>query len=241
MSKTFVLIHGTWHGGWAWQGVIRHLEAQGHHAYAPTLIGHSPADERVGITHSDCVDSVVSYIRRHDLQDVILVGHSFGGTVISKVAEYLPSRIKRLIFANAFVLEDGQSVYDNLPGFFIELLDQLTQASPDNTSMIPWEIWRDHFIQDASQEVARVLWEQLAPSPNQPNMDKLDLKTFYSLNIPKSYISYRQDIALPPGAFHPQMSSRLGTFKLFEMDGSHEVHFTHPAELAEKLIEASSE
>lgn len=241
MSETFVLIHGTWHGGWAWQGVIRHLEAEGHHAYAPTLIGHSPADERVGITHRDCVDSVVSYIRRHDLQDVILVGHSFGGSVISRVVEYLPSRIKRLIFVNAFVLEDGQSVYDNLPGFLIELLDQLAQASPDNTSMLPWEIWRDHFIQDAPEEVARVLWEQLAPSPNQPNVEKLDLKAFYSLNIPKSYLSYRQDMALPPGSFHPQMSSRLGTFKLVEMDGSHEVHFTRPAELAEKLLEASSE
>jgi len=67
MSETFVLIHGTWHGAWAWQGVIRHLEAPGHHAYAPTLIGHSPADERLGIMHSDCVDSVVSFILRHDL------------------------------------------------------------------------------------------------------------------------------------------------------------------------------
>jgi len=241
MSKTFVLIHGTWHGGWAWQGVIRHLEAKGHHAYAPTLIGHSPADERVGITHGDCVDSVVSYIRRHDLQDVILVGHSFGGSVISKAVEYLPGRIKRLIFLDAFVLEDGQSIYDNLPSFLIELLDQLAQASPDNTSLMPYEVWRDHFIQDASQEVARVLWEQLAPSPNQPNVEKLDLKTFYSLNIPKSYISSRQDMTLPPGTFHPQMSSRLGTFKLVEMDGSHEVMFTRPAEVTEKLIEASSE
>jgi len=50
-----------------------------------------------------------------------------------------------------------------------------------------YEVWRDHFIQDASQEVARVLWEQLAPSPNQPNVEKLDLKAFYSLDIPKSY------------------------------------------------------
>ncbi len=240
MSKTFVLIHGTWHGGWAWQGVIRHLEARGHRAYAPTLAGHGPGDERIGITHQDCVDSVVSYIRQHDLQDVILVGHSFGGTVISKVAEYVPSRIKRLIFVDAFVLEDGQSVYDNLPSFLIELLDRLAQASSDNTTLLPWEVWRDHFIQDASEEVAQVLWEQLAPSPNQPNVEKLDLKTFYSLDIPKGYIASRQDLTLPPGSFHPQMSSRLGTFKSLEMDGSHEVLFTRPAELADKLIEASS-
>ncbi len=241
MNETFVLIHGTWHGGWAWQGVIRHLEAKGQHAYAPTLIGHSPADERIGITHRDCVDSVVSYIKHHDLQDVILVGHSFGGSVISRVVEYLPDRIKRLIFLNAFVLEDGQSIYDNLPSFLIELLDRLTQASPDNTSLLPYEIWRDHFIQDASEDVARVLWEQLVPSPNQPNVEKLDLRAFSSLNIPKSFIYCRQDMTLPPGSFHPQMSSRLGTYKLVEMDGGHEVLFTRPAELAEKLIEASSE
>lgn len=107
MSKTFVLIYGTWHGGWAWQAVIRHLEAKGHHAYPPTLAGHGPGDERVGITHQDCVDSAISSIRQHDLHDVILVGHSFGGTVISKVVEYLPSRIKRLIFVDAFVLDNN--------------------------------------------------------------------------------------------------------------------------------------
>jgi pimeloyl-ACP methyl ester carboxylesterase len=240
MSETFVLIHGTWHGGWAWQGVIRHLEARGHHAYAPTLIGHSPADERVGITHSDCVDSVVSFIRRHDLREVILVGHSFGGSVISRVVEYLPDRIKRLIFLDAFVLADGQSIYDNLPGYLIELLDQLAQTSSDNTTLLPYEVWRDHFIQDAPEEVARVLWEQLAPSPNQPNLEQLHLEAFYSLTIPKSFISCSQDMTLPAGSWHPQMSSRLGTFKLVEMDGSHEVMFTRPAEVAEKLIEASS-
>jgi pimeloyl-ACP methyl ester carboxylesterase len=241
MSKTFVLIHGSWHGGWAWQGVIRQLEEKGHRAYAPTLAGHGPAAERRGITHEDCVDSVVSYIRQHDLQEVTLVGHSFGGSVISRVVEYLPDRIARLIFLDAFVLEDGQSIYDNLPHFLRELLDQLTQASRDNTALIPWEVWRDHFIQDASEEVARALWEQLSPEPNQVNVEQLDLKAFHALNIPKSYLFCRQDVALPPGSFHPQMSSRLGTYKLVEMDGGHEVMFTRPAELADKLIEASVE
>jgi pimeloyl-ACP methyl ester carboxylesterase len=115
MSKRFVLIHGSWCGGWAWEAVTRHLEDRGHQADAPTLAGHGPGAQRVGITHRNCVDSVVSYITQHDLRDVILVGHSFGGSVISRVVQYLPTRIKRLIFLNAFVLADGQSVYDNLP------------------------------------------------------------------------------------------------------------------------------
>jgi hypothetical protein len=72
-------------------------------------------------------------------------------------------------------------------------------------------------------------------------VDKLDLKGFYSLAIPKSFIYCRQDKALAPGYFHPRMSSRLEAFKLLEMDGSHEVMFTRPTELADKIIEASSE
>ena len=107
--------------------------------------------------------------------------------------------------------------------------------------LIPWEIWRDNFIQDASEPMARSIWERLSPEPNQVNLDRLDLKRFYSLGIPKSFIYCRQDKALPPGYFHPRMSSRLGEFKLLEMDGSHEVMFTRPAELAVKIIEASSD
>jgi pimeloyl-ACP methyl ester carboxylesterase len=238
-SKTFVLVHGSWHGGWCWRDVVRHLEQSGHHVYAPTLAGHGPGAERVGITHRDCVDSVVGYIREHELRDVILVGHSFGGSVISKVVESIPDRISRLVFVDAFVLADGESLYDNLPGFLTELLDRLARESPDDTSRLPWEVWRAHFMQDASEETAHARWEELSPEPNRLNTEKLDLKTFYALDVPKSFISCRQDRTLPPGSFHPRMSSRLKTFKLVEMDGSHEVLFTRPAELAEKLIEAS--
>jgi hypothetical protein len=105
--------------------------------------------------------------------------------------------------------------------------------------LIPWQIWRDNFVQDAPESGARSLWEQLSPEPNQVNLDRLDLKRFYSLAIPRSFICCRQDKALPPGYFHPRMSSRLGDFKLLEMDGSHEVMFTRPEELADKIIEAS--
>jgi hypothetical protein len=107
--------------------------------------------------------------------------------------------------------------------------------------LIPWEVWRDNFMQDAPVDYARSIWEQLSPEPNQVNLDRLDLKQFYSLAIPRSFIYCRQDKALPAGYFHPRMSSRLGAFKLLEMDGSHEVMFTRPRELGEKIIEASSE
>jgi pimeloyl-ACP methyl ester carboxylesterase len=236
VSETFVLIHGSWHAGWAWGAVIRLLAEKGHRGHAPTLAGHGPNATRLGITHRDCVDAVVNYFHQYELSDVILVGHSFGGSVIQKVVEQLPDRIKRLVFLDAFVLEDNQCIFDNLPGDYIALFNQLAAASADNTMLLPLEIWRDCFIQDAPEAMARSICAQLCPEPNQVNLDKLDLKTFYALATPKTFIYCRQDKSLPSGCFHPQMSSRLGTFELIEMDGSHEVLFTRPAELVDKLI-----
>jgi len=248
MSMEFVLIHGTWHGGWAWKEVIECLSRKGHRAHAPTLAGHGPSATRLGVTHRDCVASVVSYIRQHSLENISLVGHSFGGTVVQKVAEELPARIRRTVFLNALILNDSQCVFDVLPDVFLEALKPKPNGSPtsavsDETNQIlapaPWQTWLDNFIQDAPESLARSTWEQLSAEPNQVNLDRLDLKRFYSIAISKSFIFCRQDRAMPPGYFHPGMSSRLGPHKLVEMDGSHEVMFTRPAELADKIIEAS--
>jgi pimeloyl-ACP methyl ester carboxylesterase len=249
MSRTFVLIHGTWHGGWAWNEVIGHLSAKGHRAYAPTLAGHGPGETRLGVAHDDCVNSVVTCIRQGGLDNVILVGHSFGGTVVQRVAEELGDRITQTVFLDALVLNRNQSVFEILPTVFLDSLQPknnghsaTSPVDPSEFATPPWETWRDNFMQDTIQEHAWLMWEQLTPEPAQVNLDKLDLSRFHSLNtIPKSYIYCRQDRAMPPGYFHPGMSSRLGACKFVEMDGSHEVMFTRPAELAQKLIEASSD
>lgn len=246
MRKTFVLIHGTWHGGWAWQDVIRHLSRKGHDAHAPTLAGHGPDATRWGITHQDCVGSVVERIQQHNLEGVVVVGHSFGGTIAQKVAEEVPDRIARMVFLDALILKDNERVFDVLPNIFLDSLTPKNgnDRAPTTNGIFPtppWETWRDNFIQDARESLARSTWHQLSPEPSQVNFDNVSLKRFYSLTVPKSFIFCRQDKAMPPGYFHPGMSSRLGTFKLLEMEGSHEVMFTRPAELAEKIVEASSE
>lgn len=232
MSATFVLVHGSWHGGWAWDGVRAHLEEAGHRTFAPTLAG-AAGQPRAGVRHADCVDSVVSLVEESDLRGITLVGHSFGGSVISKVAERVPERIDRLVFFTAFVLEDGQSICDNLPSEQIAEFEQSAAESPDSSVACPWEIFRDAFMQDADEADARAVWTRLTPQPYATWTDKLDLKRFYELDIPKTYIACRDDMALDPGAWHPGMSSRLGRFQLLEMDGSHEVMFVNPAGVAE--------
>jgi len=195
----------------------------------------------VGITHDDYVAAMTGFIERRDLPEVILVGHSFGGSVVSRVSQRIPERLKRLVFHTAFVVKDGGSVNDNLAPEQTTLFAQSARASPDNTVECPWEVFRDLFIQDASVEDARSVWERLVPQPFQPWDAKLDLTEFYRAGLPKSYIAVAEDRALPEGAWHPGMSSRLGMCKIVEMAGSHEVMFTRPTELARKLAEAAND
>jgi pimeloyl-ACP methyl ester carboxylesterase len=182
---------------------------------------------------------MVRFLEAQGLQDVTLVGHSFGGTIVQRLAVEAPERIGRMVFLDALILEDGQSVYDNLPSEYVRLFEQLTSTSTDDSMLIPWDIWRNSFLQDAPEPFARRCWMNLSPEPNQVNRDRLELARFDSLDVPRSFIFCRQDLALPPGSFHPRMSSRLGSFTLLEMDGSHEVMFTRPSELAERLLQAA--
>ena len=236
---TFVLVHGSWHDGSAWGEVLKHLESKGHKAYAPTIAGHGKGVDK-NVNHAQCSQSIVDGIVNEDLTDIILLGHSFGGTIISKVAEAIPDRIRRLIFYAAFVLNDGDSVFDNVPPHDRETFQGVAAASGDNTLMAPFELFREMFINDADLELAKETYEFLSPEPFQPIIDKLDLKKFYSLELPKSYINCTEDMALPQGewGWHPRMSNRLGLYRLIQMPGSHEVLFSNPKGLAEKIIEA---
>lgn len=238
--STFVLVHGSWHTGDAWSTVIRHLESRGHRAVAPTVAGHGKGVDK-HVSHARSVQSVVDYIRQQDLVDFVLVGHSYGGTVIAKVAESVPDRVHRLVFWNAFVLRDGTCLNDDLPPHHVEQLDQLAGQTDDNTVMLPFPVWRETFINDADADLAASAYETLSPEPYGQFKEKLDLGRFYSLDIPKSFLNCTEDIALPHGEFawHPRMGNRLGLYRLVQMSGSHEVIFTSPALLAEKIIEAS--
>jgi pimeloyl-ACP methyl ester carboxylesterase len=236
MAERFVLVHGSFHGGWAWDRVRGDLEAAGHSTLAPTLAGHGPGAHRAGVRHADCVDSVVAAIEDAGLEGITLVGHSFGGSVIAKVAERIPERIVRLVFFTAFVLASGESIVDHLPAEQVADFSAQARASTDHTVACPWEVWRDFFMQDADEEYAREIWSRLAPQPYATWTDKLDLERFYALDTPRAYVACRDDRALDPGAWHPGMSSRLGEFALTEIAGSHEAMFTRPQAVATALM-----
>jgi len=236
---TFVLVHGSWHDGTAWTPVIQHLEGKGHKAFAPTIAGHGKGVDKK-VNHAQCTQSIVDYIISNNLTDVVLLGHSYGGSIIAKVAEAIPDRLRRLIFMSAFVLLDGECVNDNLPPHYQALFNHLSKASGDFTVTLPFPIWREAFINDGDLELAQSSYEQLSSEPFQPFLDKLDLKKFYTLETPRSYLYCTEDNSLPQGewGWKPKMFNRLGLFRLVQMSGSHEVIFSNPTGLAEKIIEA---
>jgi len=230
-------VHGSWHDGSVWREVIKHLESKGHKAFSPTIAGHGKGVDK-DVNHAKCSQSIADYIVNEDLTDIILLGHSFGGTIISKVAEAIPERIRRLIFLGAFVLNDGDSVLDNVPPQRREVLRKMNATSEDNTTMLPFNVWREQFVNDADLELAKSSYEHLSPEPFKPIVEKLDLKKFHSLDIPKSYINCTEDMPQGEWGRHPRMSNRLGLYRLVQMPGSHEVLITNPKGLADKIIEA---
>jgi pimeloyl-ACP methyl ester carboxylesterase len=108
---TYVIVHGAWGGGWAFREVDRLLTADGHKVFRPTLTG---LGERVHLATPDTglsthVDDIVNMIQFEDLHDVVLVGHSYGGMVITGVVDRIPDRIAHVIYLDALLPEDGES------------------------------------------------------------------------------------------------------------------------------------
>ena len=106
-----MLVHGAWHGGWCWRRVADRLTAEGRYVVAPTLTGvgersHQASDS---ITLSAHIDDVVNEIKWKDLEAVTLVGHSYGGMVITGVAEPIRERIASIVYLDALIPQDGQS------------------------------------------------------------------------------------------------------------------------------------
>lgn len=114
---TFVIVHGAWAGGWAWMRVVDRLNARGHRVFAPTLsgLGERSHLDPASINLTTHIDDVVNEVRWKDLDDLVLVGHSYGGFVITGVAEKIARRIRSIVYVDAFIPRDGQAFADFAP------------------------------------------------------------------------------------------------------------------------------
>ena len=112
-AKTFVLVHGGFHGGWCWGRVAGLLRARGHAVHTPTQTGCGERSHLLSrsITLDTFVDDIANVLRWEDLHRVVLVGHSFGGIAITGVADRMPERLRQLVYLDALILDNGESVF----------------------------------------------------------------------------------------------------------------------------------
>jgi pimeloyl-ACP methyl ester carboxylesterase len=130
-SPVIVLVHGAWHGGWCWRFVADRLKAGGRQVFTPTLTGLGERahllDKTVNLsTH---IEDICSLIRAETLSDIVLVGHSYGGMVVSGVADRMPERIRALVILDGFVPKDGKAMSDYWPASLKAEWDEKAAAS----------------------------------------------------------------------------------------------------------------
>jgi pimeloyl-ACP methyl ester carboxylesterase len=121
-SHTFVLIHGASHGGWCWRFVADALRAQGHRVFTPTLTGQGERRHLLNaVTSLDVpITDIENLLEAEELEDVVLVGHSYGGLVASGVADRRPGALRLLVFLDSLLVESGKTAMDILPRHIVE-------------------------------------------------------------------------------------------------------------------------
>jgi pimeloyl-ACP methyl ester carboxylesterase len=237
MSQHFVLIHGAWHGGWCWDGVIRELKKAGHTAEAPTMPGARPEDDRSRVQFSDYVDKLVDVLNQQ-AAPVVLVGHSSAGFMMQAAAPKVPDKVAQLIFVNAFILPNGKSQFDLVPPEASEGLTAAAQAAPDNCVPVLEDFVRNVLMAGDPVEKQDALISRLVPQPLVLFTTPVDTRAFEQLSsVPKSVVFCKNDSSLPPGAY-VRMAQGLGDHKLIEVDGGHETLYTRPELIAGALVEA---
>jgi len=237
--STYVLVHGAWHTGAELEPVAAVIRAAGHQVFTPTIKGNRPGDAKTtGL--DEAIQSIVDYLAVNNLKDVILLGHSYGGMIITGVADRAADRIRRLVYWNAFVPNNSESLNDMVPPIYVGLFDAIAAERGDGSVVLPFPIWREAFINDADLETAQRTYDILNPHPLKTFSDKISLQTNPAeITIAKSYINCTEDTALPHGyPWHPRLSEKLGLFRLIQVPGSHELCFSNPQALARAIMEA---
>jgi len=228
---TFLIAHGAWSAAWAWKKMRPLLQARGHALYTPTYTGLGErahlASREVGLeTH---IADVLGTLEFEDLRDVVLVGHSYGGMVATGVADRARARLRRLVYLDAFVPRDGQSLLDLLPADVRERMREAARTAGDG-----WRVPPNPVPPDTSETDLAWLMPRRVMHPLRAFEEPIRLSGPEGA-APRAYI-YCTRIA-PGDVFGPfaERARREAGWQYHELEASHRPNVTAPEALAALL------
>jgi pimeloyl-ACP methyl ester carboxylesterase len=234
MSKTFVLVHGAWHGGWCWRRVSDLLEKQGHKVFTPTLTGLGERSHllRAGINVTTHVTDVINLLKWERLADVVLCGHSYGGLVVSGVVEQMADKIGSIVFLDAFVPENGDSM-ETLTSQAVR--DQLKAANARGDLGVPARSAAAFLVNDKDQAWVDAM---CVPQPVGCFTEQLKLTGVRERVAKKSYIRAG---AYPNPGFDKALARVKAdkAWRTYEVPCGHDVMVDMPERLSEILVEVA--
>jgi pimeloyl-ACP methyl ester carboxylesterase len=237
---TFVLVHGGGHGGWCYQKVARLLRAEGHEVYTPTLTGLGERSHLVSpaVDLDVHVTDVVQLLHYEDLRHAILVGHSYGGMVITGVADRAADRIGKLVFLDAANPGDGQSLVD-VTGGMIETMTRGAGKTIDGVELVlfPGTDPLGYFGVTDPEDIAW-MHDRLTPHPWKCFEQKLKLTNEDALwAIPQYHIVCEATLATRDAAL---VDPARAEGRLWSIDTGHDLMITEPRLTTDALLEVAA-
>lgn len=245
--KTYVLVHGAWHGGWCWRDVRARLEGQGHKVYTPTLTG---LGERVHLLTAEVslqthIQDVMGVIEAEELEAVTLVGHSYGGMVITGVADAMQDRLAHIVYLDAAFPETGDTMLTQGPDRSAAEIKAASEAiramAPDGLAIKVPPVTIFGIDPHATDQVAW-LDRRLTPHPLQTWFDRIELAGDVSATLPGTYILCTKPAMQNTSfAYHADQLRGRSNWRVTELQTGHDAMVSAPDELSAILLSAANQ
>lgn len=232
---SYLLVHGSWHGGWCWDEVKDILEGDGHTVFAPTLLGMDYRNESVprDVGLREHVEFIEDFIIKNNLDDFILVGHSYAGMIVTWLALKIPGKISKLVYLDAFLPEPGQSLFDISPPERVEAMEkslidengQTSEQGGNNPYLLP--IRSPETFGITAPEMRKRIMDKLVPTPVKTFSDKIDHGTIPP-SLSKIYIRCTECSLFEKF----EIKAKEKGFLMYQIKTGHDAMIIKPEELA---------